>query len=50
MQVLCRLLQAIDHVSEHMGRLVSWLTVVMIVVVAYNVFLRYVLNLSLIHI
>ncbi len=44
MRLLSKVLKGVDRVSEYTGRVVSWVTVIMILVVTYNVFMRYFLN------
>jgi len=44
MRLLSKALKGVDWVSEYTGQAVSWVTVIMILVVTYNVFLRYFLN------
>jgi len=44
MTTIRRLLAGIDWISEHTGRVVSWVTLIMILVVSYNVFMRYFLT------
>ncbi len=41
-----RLVSAIDQLTEHTGRLISWCNLLLVVVVCLVVFLRYVLNIG----
>lgn len=46
MNFLEKLSEKIDGLSERLGRYTSWLTFILVLVICYDVFTRYVLNIS----
>ena len=46
MEFLCTVIRRIDSLNEHIGKGISWLTTVLVIVVCFDVFTRYFLKSS----